>query len=199
MEEKIRRMLVQGHRIISQQICPYWVDGNATKASKAFWQELHDRLSMEIGVVSLSPLVYSYQYPFNGKTFTKTDLWTINKVCENWFMAPLPVKVDANRHVKERLSFIEICFRMRENELRQINTDLEKNIVVARNRQSPRGIRLPGDIGEGMRAVNEGRNAAFRSAVEELNTRFRQAGRQWLALPQRLHPTFCRPAHGSTD
>lgn len=176
LQEKIRRLLVQGFKLLDERVCPYYVNGKETETGKAFWKELQGRLSTELGLVSLSPLTYAYPYTFNGNSHTQTGAWTMIKVCENWFMAPLHANADANRYILERLSLIEIGFRIREEQLAHENSELEHNIEAARKRIQPsRGIRLPGDIGAGMMAVNETRNADFQSCVNELNVRFRQA------------------------
>jgi hypothetical protein len=176
LNEKMRRLLVQGFKLLDERVCPYYVNGNENETGKAFWKELQSRLSTELGLVSLSPLAYAYPSTFNGKPFTQTGTWTMIKVCENWFMAPLHANADANRYILERLSLVEIGFRMREEKLAYANAALERNIEAARNRiPSSRGITLPGDIGEGMRVFNKKLNADFQSTADELNVRFRQA------------------------
>jgi hypothetical protein len=176
LDEKVRRLLIQGYKLLDERVCPYYVGGTETEAGKVFWKELQSRLSTELGVVSLSPLAYAYPSTFNGKPYTQTGTWTTNKVCENWFMAPLQENANANRYIQERLSLIEIGFRMREEQIIRANAELERNIEAARNRiPSARGFRFPGDVGKGMRAFNEKLNADFQSIVDELNVRFRQS------------------------
>lgn len=171
--ENERRLLVQSFRLLEEQVAPYYDSkGNATDAGKAFWNELQSRLSMELGLKSLSALNYSYQTAWNGNHFTQTGTWPMTKVCENWFMADLPPGGGANRYFQERLSLIEIGFRMREENIREINAELDTNISNTRKWQPVLGGT---DIGDIMRTSNTKLNSEFYSAVEELNVRFRQA------------------------
>jgi hypothetical protein len=131
---------------------------------------------MELGLPSLSPLAYAYPSTWNGKPYTQTGVWTMNKVCENWFMAPLAQGGDANRYIQERLSLIEIGFRKREEQVNEAIANLDDDVADAENRMGPkRGFRLPGDISETMRSIRVQRKADFVAAVDELNMRFRQA------------------------
>jgi hypothetical protein len=82
--ETDRRFLVQGFRMVSEQLYPYWVEGKENPHSKAKWEILHDKLSMELGLSELSPKYYSYQTTWNGKQHTQSGAWTLDKVCENF-------------------------------------------------------------------------------------------------------------------
>ena len=129
--EPERRLLVQGHRILIEQICPYYVDGNESARGKAFWIDIHNRLSMELGLKSLSPTAYSYQTTSNGKPHTNTGLWTFNIVCENWMLKAFDDSVSADRFIKERLSLVEIGFRQRDGEIATANANLPAVIEAA--------------------------------------------------------------------
>ncbi len=176
--EPERRLLVQVYRILSEEIYPYYVDGKETAHGKAVWTDIHSRLSMELGLKSLSPLAYSYQSTWNGKPRTVTGTWTINTVCENWMLKAFDDSVSADRFIKERLSLVEIGFRKRDEEIATANANLPAAIIAAQKPVPRRStfIRLPGDRASGLRAVNATLNAQFRDAVNELNARFRQAG-----------------------
>ena len=41
--EPERRLLVQGFRILTEHVCPYWKDGRAHEYGKSFWADLHRR------------------------------------------------------------------------------------------------------------------------------------------------------------
>lgn len=179
-DESTRRLLVQSFRILSEQVVRYFsADGTESQAGKAFWTDIHDRLSMELGVKSLSPLAYSYVTTFQGKQNTVGGIWTIDKVCENWMFKKFDGATTADRYVKERLSLIEIGFRVRENEIAGHNANLQKVIDEARSPTAlgrRPSLRVPGDPAAAIRAHNASINSQFRSAVDELNARFRQAG-----------------------
>ena len=53
--EAERRFIVQGFRVVSEQLFPYWLDGKENPRTKAKWSVIHDKLSMELGLKELSP------------------------------------------------------------------------------------------------------------------------------------------------
>lgn len=80
----------------------------------------------------------------------------------------------ADYYIKDRLSLIELGFRLQQEEVeRLIQDDLERA-------QNPRfksnSILVPGDPLVGLKARENWRRSIFRSQVEELNARFEQAG-----------------------
>jgi hypothetical protein len=162
------RLLVQGFRMLAERICPYYIDGRESATGKEYWTDLQSRLSLELGLTSLSPLAYSYPSTYNGKTFTNSGAWTMLKVCENWYMSPL-TNDDANRYIQERLSLVEIGFRQREDKIKEENANLERRIA---ENQKPN---IFSDVSGRMRSANRQTNADFEAAVDDLNQRFRQA------------------------
>ena len=150
-EEKDRCFLVQGFRIISEQLYPYWIsEGKESSWAKARWQVLHDKLSMEFGLEGLSVRMYHQIVPW------QPSLFTIDVVCKNFVCVNYSGSVPADRFMKERLSFIEIAFRERADEL---EADASK---------SPRAPVL--------KLFDDRLKQKFQSSVEELNTRMKQAG-----------------------
>ena len=180
--EPERRLLVQVYRILEEQICPFWIDGKESARGKAFWTDIHNRLSMELGVRSLSPLAYSFESTWAGKSHTNTGLWSMNKVCETWMLKECDNSMHPDTFVKERLSLIEIGFRKREEEIVTSNASLPTAIESAQRDAAQRqasgrsSLRVPGDRVSGLRAMNERLNAQFRNSVNELNARLRNAG-----------------------
>ncbi|MCQ0986500.1 AbiJ-NTD4 domain-containing protein [Jiella marina] len=176
INEQTRRLIVQSFRLLSEQVSPYYIDGYPTDETKRFWKNLHDRIAMELGLKHLSPIAYSHTTSVAGKPFVSGGLWEMHTVCENWMLAACEPNARADVFVKQRLSLIEIGFRLREDELNTERRGLEARIDAARRRPlAGRGIRLPGDIGDGIRALLATNEAAFDDAVNELNIRFRSA------------------------
>jgi hypothetical protein len=175
--EPERRLLVQGFRILNEHICPYWLDGKEYEYGKNFWIDLHRRVSMELGLSSLSPLAYSYTTNWMGKPYTTSGTWTMDKVCENWMLQQFDGCQSADAFIKERLSLVEIGFRKRGDTIAEANRQLESQIASNRIglKRRPPGIRLPGDPADGLKAMNARMNTEFQSAIDELNTRFAQA------------------------
>ena len=150
------KLLVQCFRIVAEQLIPYWIDGKESVEAKTKWILLHDRLSMELGLDELAPRYYSYQTDWMGKPFTSSGFWTYDKVCKDFVCAEFTGAVSPDRFMKERISFIELAFRLREEELIALSVDASKWRI----------------------SFNESLNASFKASVDELNERFRRAGTQ---------------------
>lgn len=175
--EPERRLLVQGFRILTEHICPYWSDGKEYAYGKNFWTDLQRRISMELGLASLSPLSYSYSTDWMGKPHRVTGTWTMDKVCENWVFRQFDGCESPDVFMKERMSLVEIGFRKRGETIAEANTQLPAEIRHYRLRLERKGsgIRVPGDPAAGLIALNERMNKDFQDAIDELNTRFAQA------------------------
>jgi hypothetical protein len=179
--EPERRLLVQSFRIVYEQLIPYWTyDGKERDGAKAIWTLIHDRLTMELGLNELSPRGYFRRVNMFGN---EQDLWeslAIPYVCKNFVCAPYVDAISADTFIKERLSFIEIAFRDRDASIARLNAELPDKIAQAeRDALLPprRGhIRLPGNPGDGFRALTRQQNEAFRESAAEFNERLRQAG-----------------------
>lgn len=178
-QEPQRRLIVQSFRILEESICPYWIDGKESERGKTFWSSLHNRLSMELGVKSLSEPGYSYQQNWNGTVHTVAGLYTTNIVCQNWMLKTFDGTCSADRFIKERLSLVEIGFRIKAEEVALANAGLPAEIKAAKNSalvQTYKALRLPGDPVDGVKAANTKLNTDYRDAANELNARLRQAG-----------------------
>lgn len=132
--EREQRLLVQCFRIVSEQLIPYWINGKESEASMAKWSSIHDRLSMELGVHELAPKYYSYQTNWMGKPHTQTGTWNLDKVCKDFVCAPHPGGSDPDSFIKDRISFIELAFRLREEEIQAANASLSERIAKAQLR-----------------------------------------------------------------
>lgn len=182
--ESERRLLVQAYRIVSEQLFPYWTqDGKERDGAKATWKSMHDRLSMELGLQELAARGYWAERVLVGN---KQQYWqelNIMTVCNNFVCATYDGMVPADQFIKERLSFIEIAFRDRENALATQNADLQRQIAqteflerVLPSNPGQHGMRIPGNRADGLRAANALANQTFRANVDEFNERLRRAG-----------------------
>ncbi len=174
-----KRFLVQGYRMVSEQLYPYWVDGKESPTAKEKWTAIHDNLSMELGLTELAPKYYSYQTTWNGKPYTQSGTWSMDKICKDFVCADYDGSISADRFIKERISFIELAFREREEQINQINKGLPTRLAEAQLRDKTRrsgGLRLPGSQVDGINAYNEALNQSFKNTVGELNERLRRAG-----------------------
>ena len=172
------KLLNQCFRIVAEQLFPYWIDGKESAPAKAKWTSLHNKLSMELGVDELAPGYYSYETNWMGKPHTQSGSWTMDKVCKDFVCAQYTGTISADRFIKERLSFIELAFRLRDGEIQKLNDEFPAKVaaVQLQDKLQPRqGMRIPGNRADGMKAVNDAINANFRNSVDELNERFRRA------------------------
>lgn len=183
------RFLVQAYRVIEEQIFTYYgVDKKENPASKQAWTEIHDRLSMELGLQELSPKVTGYHTTLNGNPFYQTYTWPMHKVCENFMIAAAASADRPDQHMKDRLSLVEVAFRLRSE---QIESEATRVVQLRPQGSSPSTSSVwPADLTElgDILGVKNARiqlarevalsasQSAFRSAVDELNERMRRAG-----------------------
>jgi AbiJ N-terminal domain 4 len=168
------RLLVQAFRLVEERVMPFRRDGRDIYEAKEKWTSVHDALSMELGLQELSPRS-------NGWNAIPMDV-----VCKAFVTEDPSRGVNADAFVKERLSFIELAFRMREEELAAYAAGLPQRIRDAKRRHAERAAALskigkpvieqPDAIVAGLTAEADDANSAFRSLVAELNERFRRAG-----------------------
>jgi hypothetical protein len=187
------RLLVQGFRIVKDQLLPYYgADKKVDERAKVIWTNLHDRLTMELGWKELSPRFYSYQATgFNGAPYTHSGFYEMHTVCEA-FVTQAFSTGDPDEFIKNRLSFIELAFRERENQIKILNIQLALDLqraalsdIVPKRRGGMTIPGIPTTNVERTQRNNDHVNAAFRGFVIELNTRFEQA-----RMPLNYHNGF---------
>ncbi len=152
------------------------VNGRHRTSSEAFWKDLEKRISIELGVKSLSPHDWAYPVDYNGKQIYSTGTYPITTVCENWITEKPSSLCDIDAFMKERISLIEVGFRKREQRVNLENENLESEIEKAKSRPRGTGIRLPGNAEDALRSLNRKTNESFARQVSELNVRLQQAG-----------------------
>lgn len=170
------KLLMQCFRNVAEQVLPYWLNGKESETNKPKWKSLHDKLSMELGLDALAPTSYSYRAEHMGKAHTVSGFYTMDAVCKAFVTAPFGGG-SADRFIKERISFIEIAFRMREQDLAAADLDTPEKLAAARLAQQfgGSGLRIPGDRVEAQKYLQGILKTQFASYVDELNARFRQA------------------------
>ena len=165
-ESARRRLLVQGFRIVSEQLFPYYEKGKVRPGALELWDGLNKKLAMELGLKDLSARTYPYTDTYQGKPLSVAATCPTVTVCENFVCADYDGSVPADRFVKERLSFVEIAFRRREEEIADLNAPPSQDETM----QAIMELRpiFGSDVKETTRS--------FRESCDELNERFRQAG-----------------------
>jgi hypothetical protein len=171
--QRERALFVQSYRIINEQIWKYYgQDGKVDGRVKTIWSDIHDRLSMEIGVKELSPRKYS-----------NIGSYEINLVVEHWLNADFTSDLDHDVFIKHRLSFIELALKKREEQILHLNEGLPQGLKTAFLRDNARRVsKKPSEVpSEGyyvksVRSKNKEVNMWFTENVQEFNERFKQAG-----------------------
>lgn len=108
-------------------------------------------------------------------------------MCQNFVKEACPPHhPDPDRFIKERLSFVELAFRMRDREIAELNASLEINMAnaMAMNARFA-SLRVPGLGADGVRGWTATQTSNFAGYVDELNERFRRA-----AVPLTYHNGF---------
>lgn len=199
-----RRLLNQGFGVVKDALPYYTSEGKENTQNVQKWKMLHDRLARELGVEELSQRYYSYwnknaagqQYPVSG-----WHSWEY--VCSQFVNAASSDHCDADRFIKERISFIELGLRARGEEVTQVNANLEKSIAQAaiQDKKPQYGLRVFGSAVAGVKAWNETANRIFNEQVAELNERFRRAkvpltyhnGFIQLAMDEQIEKKIAKP------
>jgi AbiJ N-terminal domain 4 len=175
--ETEQRLLNQCFSIVKDALPYYSTEGKVIKANEEKWKLIHDKLASELGVSELSKRYYSY----TGKNAFGNELpvsgwynWDI--VCNGFVNAKYNSQIDADRFIKERISFVELALRHRDEEIALINSQLAANLAGAAGRKpvSDPAFRMFGNEND-IKSLNKEINSIYESQVDELNERFRRA------------------------
>lgn len=157
-------LMVQMFSILAEDVAPY--DGVPEQEVHEFWATLERKLAREFGISSLS-----------NKLNMVGQLLPPVAVCHAWMFAKFGKWETADGYVKMRLSLIELGFRQREEGLAEKRPKLLASIDASTVRLSgPNAASDAAKITSMMQADAVRNSSGFRSAVEELNARLRQAG-----------------------
>ena len=167
------RFLCQSTKMINEQIYPYWVDGKCNEHSKKKLSEIHQKLSMELGVVELAPIYYSFPVVQNGVTHTNSGKWSIDKVCKDFMLKNYNEVADSfDTYMKKRISFIELAFRDRESEIKSIEARMQQPKSEALDALIKFSSSQSNSLLEHQQTICN----RFVESVDELNERFRRTG-----------------------
>lgn len=176
--EREQRLLNQAFGIVKDALPYYTWEGKENEKNRDKWKMLHDRLARELGVSDLSMRYYSYtQKNALGQECPVSGFFSWDHVCDQFVNAKYTGQCDADRFIKERISFVELALRLRGEEVAHENSQLSMALAQAAMRDaSPRsGLRLPGSAVDGVKALNATMNSVFEGQVAELNERLRRA------------------------
>jgi len=199
-----QRLLNQAFGIVKDALPYYTWEGKENEENKVKWKVLHDRLARELGVNELSTRYYAYtQKNALGQELPVSGWFSLDHVCNQFVNAKYTGQCDADRFIKERISFVELALRLRGEEVAVANSELGAALAKAAMRDAtPRsGLRLPGSAVDGVKAWNATLNSVFEGQVAELNERLRRAkapltyhnGFIQFAMDQRIEKHIAKP------
>src|SRR6185369_1530057 len=153
-----KRLLNQAFGVVKDALPYYTHDGKENSENKNKWNMLHDRLARELGVDELSQRYYSYITKNGlGQDCPVSGWYSWEHVCSQFVNVTYTGQCDADRFIKERISFVELGLRLRGEEVAQANANLPNSITQAAIQDSkPRygGITVPGIAVDGVKAWN---------------------------------------------
>lgn len=167
--EPERVLLVQGFRLVAEQLMPYWKDGKVDDGSKKRWDSVESRLSMELGRENLSPHsggFYDKNNVFQYLQFTK------DAVCKKWMLEEYEAGTNPDRYIKERISLIELAFRDQLDIVTRENSAYKSFKPVIPHKGFHEISKF---VAQSMHANNATMNSVYARNCDELNERFRRA------------------------
>ncbi len=173
-----QRLLNQAFGIVKDALPYYTSKGKENEENKDKWKMLHDRLARELGVDKLSRRTYCCTLPnAHGQERPVSGEFSWEQVCDKFINEKYAAQCDADRFIKERISFVELALRLRGEEVARANSPLSAASAQAVMRDAPPrpGLRFPGSAVDGVKAWNARMNSVFEGQVTELNERFRRA------------------------
>lgn len=202
--ETEQRLLNQAFSIVKDALPYYMLDGKVNEKNRDIWKTLHDRLARELGVNELSERHYAYIHKnFLGQELPVSGWYSWDHVCDQFINTKYTDQYDADRFIKERISFVELALRLRDEEITRTNSQLGTELAKAAMRDAtPRqSLRLPGRAVDSVKAFNATMNSTFEGQIAELNERFRRAkapltyhnGYIQLAMDQQIEDRIAKP------
>ena len=198
--EADRVLLVQGFRMVAEQLFPPNGKGVHEYPAKSSWSNIQSRLSMELGMESLSPLNWGY---YNQQNLWMSGAYSMDHVCKTWMLSTYDGKQTADTFMKQRISFIELSFRERMSTVKQ-EVERAASLLTSTSKVSsaPQPLSTskltaalkPAQEGFAKLKNSQAEHSArfFRSTCDELNERFKQA-----KIPLSYHAGFVQVAGDS--
>lgn len=179
--ETDRILLVQGFRMVSEQLFPPTADYVSSAVNTSAWNNIHSRLSMELGLERLE-----IQSPYESNPFmSSSQPQSTVSLCKTWMFAGTEHRQDVDVFMKQRISFIELAFRERMAVL----ASAESSHKLLESEHSKKNVAAENVFSEVLRSINNAqitvsrldgeeiarKNATFADCGHELNERFRRA------------------------
>ncbi len=174
VSEDERRFLNQAVKLMGDRL---WLAASdvpevASEETEKQLKVIHDKLALELGVDFLSPQMFQY-----GATWQR---FKTSNIIRNFMVQQPQANTDADAYLKDRLSLIELAFRLRGEQVAKIvaaqpaalvNADLKDKKVNARSNAVPSNWNLLSCEAMFLKYTD-----GFSQIVGELNERMRIAG-----------------------
>lgn len=177
--EDDRRLFNQLSKLVSAPLWEVKPDGDKIAAStEASLKIVHDRIANELGWDELSPRSWWHTINLaNGNKQSHKYDYALSDVLKVYFNRVFnPAEHNADDFVKQRLSVVELAFRLRWEEVQAANAQFPANLADAQLRDDEarfRGLRRAQAY---VTAQNQRMNDALAAVILELNERLRLAG-----------------------
>ncbi|MEM1173292.1 MAG: hypothetical protein AAGI27_00645 [Pseudomonadota bacterium] len=172
-----RRLIIQAWRLVNEDIFPMGYQDKETDATNARWKSLNDKLSTELGLKELAKRHDGYyrEYLGNRNWVNFTRSWRM--MCEQYVCADFDGSGSADEFIKNRLSFIEIAFREKEQAIAaRRKREITSADVLISKLLAQEKVQKPMSDRSRVLADLLDTEERFQVSVDELNERFRQAG-----------------------
>jgi hypothetical protein len=200
LRDSDRILLVQGYRMVAEQLWAADKDGKLDIPTAAAWKDLHSSLSMELGRESLAPLGWNFM-DMNG--VHQWGTYTIDFVCKTFMLEPYKQGVNPDTYMKERISFVELAFRARMHAVAKadaayratwtsVAAKRDRKTLAALDSMSAAIANTQTSLSTLMDRSNTSMVNLFNSTCDELNKRFRLA-----KVPLNYHNGFIQIATDS--
>lgn len=173
-----QQLLNQAFGIVKNALPYYTPEGREIEYNKDKWRMLHDCLARELVVNELSKSYYSYTMKNAlGQDCPISGSFSWDYIGDQFVNAKYTGQYDADRFIKERISFVELALRLRGEEVAYASSQLGVDSAQAAMRDAAlrSDICIPGSSVERVKTLNEVMNSVFEGQVAELNERFRRA------------------------
>ncbi|MFN7178412.1 AbiJ-NTD4 domain-containing protein [Hyphomonas sp.] len=166
------RLMLQASEMIHDRLWLGYKPEKTSEVAERCIKEVHDALALELGRQYLSDRFWVQTTVRNGDTYRRAHTNTYAKICKKFLELVPPDTKNADQHIKERVSFVELAFRQRMVQIETENLHLRE--IEQRDAQvvlAAANYRI-----DSLRTQNLRMNENFKLICDELNERMRMAG-----------------------
>lgn len=174
--EEDRRFFTQAASMITDLMWLGQKSDTVSATSEQNLKEVHDVLAIELGKEFLSDRYWFQSIVQNGNTNRTAHQNSYAVICKNFLKAFPEDLEDSESWIKERISFVELAFQRRMNQIKTINLQLPVLLsmpMIVRNTRKLSEVIVTNSRNIAIQADNDRINASFLKLVNDLNERLR--------------------------